>query len=252
MAVGGRSGARMSAVQKRVFVVEDEKDIAELIRLHLQKECYAVTVFERAGDILKAAAKAPPDLFLLDIMLPDRSGLELCRLLRDQYGLAHVPMIFVTARAEEADRVLGLELGADDYIVKPFSPREMVARVRAVLRRTETVVKEKRLKAGRLEIDTAGKKVTVRSTPVELSATEYRLLEHLAGHAGRVFSRDDLLDAVWGDTRFVSPRSVDVFIRRLREKVEFDPERPVYLHTVRGFGYKFEVADAERVEQMTP
>ena len=232
-------------VPQRVFVVEDESDIAELIRFHLQKENYAVKVFHSANGALQAALKAPPALFLLDIMLPDRSGLDLCRQLRDHPTLAAVPIIFVTARSEEADRVVGLELGADDYVVKPFSPRELVARVRAVLRRTATASREKKLRVGEMEIDAVAKKVVVRSRLVELSATEYRLLEYLATHPGRVFSRDDLLDAVWRDTRFVTPRSVDVYMRRLREKVEADPERPAYLHTVRGFGYRFEVAGAE-------
>ena len=240
-----RGGVQSRRATARVFVVEDESDIAELIRFHLQKENYAVKVFDSADGALQAALKAPPALFLLDIMLPDRSGLDLCRQLRNHPSLATVPIIFVTARSEEADRVVGLELGADDYVVKPFSPRELVARVRAVLRRTATVSREKKLRAGVMEIDTVAKKVVVRSKTVELSATEYRLLEYLAAHPGRVFSRDDLLDAVWRDTRFVTPRSVDVYMRRLREKVEADPERPAYLHTVRGFGYKFEVAGAE-------
>lgn len=233
----------ISPVPRRVFIVEDEADIAELIRFHLQKENYTVSVFARGDEALKAASKGPPDLFLLDIMLPDRSGLDLCRHLRESPALARIPIIFVTARAEEADRVLGLELGADDYIVKPFSPRELVARVRALLRRTESKARGSLLRAGDLEMDTDAKKVTVRKTTVELSPTEYRLLEYLASHAGRVFSRDDLLDAVWQDTRFVTPRSVDVYMRRLREKLEADPERPAYLHTVRGFGYKFEVSE---------
>ncbi|HYM13270.1 MAG TPA: response regulator transcription factor, partial [Bryobacterales bacterium] len=153
---------------------------------------------------------------------------------------ARTPIIFLTAKAEETDRVVGLELGADDYVTKPFSPRELVARVKAVLRRTEQPAVESPISAGALTIDPGAFKVMVQQREIEVSATEFRLLEFLARHPGRVFSREQLLDAVWRETRFVTPRSVDVYVRRLREKIEADPENPAYIVTVRGAGYRFE------------
>ena len=148
--------------------------------------------------------------------------------------------MFLTAKAGEVDRVLGLELGADDYIPKPFSPRELVARIRAVLRRFERELPSERLEVGDLIIDTGAMTLTVRGTIVPTTATEFRLLDYLARHPGRVFTRDQLLDAVWRDTSFVTPRSIDVYVRRLREKIERDPEQPFMLRTVRGAGYRFE------------
>jgi two-component system phosphate regulon response regulator PhoB len=149
-------------------------------------------------------------------------------------------VIFVTAKSSETDRVLGLELGADDYITKPFSPRELVARVKAVMRRFERPLAPQLLKAGDIEIDTGAMTLTVRGKKTATTATEFRLLDYLARHSGRVFTRDQLLDAVWRDTQFVTPRSVDVYVRRIREKIERDPESPRMLKTVRGAGYRFE------------
>jgi two-component system phosphate regulon response regulator PhoB len=180
-------------------------------------------------------------LFLLDIMVPGGSGLELCDQIRHSEVLAGTPIIFLTARASESDRVLGLERGADDYIGKPFSPRELLARVKAVLRRFEAVIPIAVRELGDLRIDTGGMTVTVRGSNIATTATEFRLLEYFARHPGRVFTRDQLLDAVWRDTAFVTPRSVDVYVRRLREKIESNPEDPRYLRTVRGAGYRFEV-----------
>jgi two-component system phosphate regulon response regulator PhoB len=154
------------------------------------------------------------------------------------------PVVFLTAKGEEADRVAGLELGADDYIVKPFSPRELVARIRAVLRRTQRPEKPAVIRVGELEINGEAMSISVRGQLVSTTPTEYRLLEYLATHAGRVFTRDQLLDAVWRDSHFVTLRSIDVFIRRLREKIEPDPERPVYLKTVRGVGYRFDRSES--------
>jgi two-component system phosphate regulon response regulator PhoB len=151
------------------------------------------------------------------------------------------PIIFLTARTTEADRVVGLEIGADDYITKPFSPRELVARVKAVMRRFEQPLAPSTVKAGDLEIDSGAMLLNVRGKLVTTTATEFRLIEYLARHPGRVFTRDQLLDAVWRDTAFVTPRSVDVYVRRLREKIERDPENPRHLKTVRGAGYRFEV-----------
>ncbi len=174
-------------------------------------------------------------------MIPGGDGLDICRQVRQIPALALVPVIFLTAKAAEADRVVGLELGADDYITKPFSPRELVARVKAVLRRFDQPLAPNVVTAGDVEIDTGAMSLMVRGKIVPTTATEFRLLDYLARHTGRVFTRDQLLDAVWRDTAFVTPRSVDVYVRRLREKIERDPENPRLLRTVRGAGYRFEV-----------
>ncbi|HYD84197.1 MAG TPA: response regulator transcription factor, partial [Opitutus sp.] len=177
---------------------------------------------------------------LLDIMVPGGDGFELCRRIRQAQSVAMTPVIFLTAKTGESDRVLGLELGADDYITKPFSPRELVARVKAVLRRFERPLAPSVVHAGEVEIDAGAMTLTVRGKQVPTTATEFRLLDYLARHPGRVFTRDQLLDAVWRDTAFVTPRSVDVYVRRIREKIEQDPEEPRLLKTVRGAGYRFE------------
>jgi DNA-binding response OmpR family regulator len=225
---------------KPLFLVEDDTDIARLVQHHLQAAGYTVRVFAAANRVLAEAEKQRPALFLLDIMVPGGDGLQLCRSIRGSESLAKTPIIFLTARSGEADRVLGLELGADDYITKPFSPRELVARVKAVLRRFDKPMAPAVHEMGELRIDSGRVTLTVRGTPVMTTATEFRLLDYLARHPNRVFSRDELLDAVWRDTAFVTPRSVDVYIRRLREKIERDPENPQYLKTVRGMGYRFE------------
>ena len=223
-----------------IFVVEDDADISRLLRHHLESAGYTIRVFPSVTGVIAAAFNDRPVLFLLDIMLPGRDGLDLCREIRSTSVLAGVPIIFLTAKAGELDRVLGLELGGDDYITKPFSPRELVARVKAVLRRFERLLPSVRLEAGDLVIDTDTMTLTVRGKTVTTTATEFRLIEYFARHAGRVFTREQLLDAVWRDTAFVTPRSIDVYVRRLREKIERDPEQPLMLRTVRGAGYKFE------------
>lgn len=196
--------------------------------------------FTSSVGVIAAAFQDRPALFVLDIMLPGRDGLDLCREIRSTSVLAGVPVIFLTAKSSELDRVLGLELGADDYVTKPFSPRELMARVKAVLRRFERLLPSERLEAGDIVIDTGTMTLTVRGSVVQTTATEFRLIEYLARHARRVFTREQLLDAVWRDTSFVTPRSIDVYVRRLREKIERDPEQPSMLRTVRGAGYKFE------------
>jgi len=221
-------------------VVEDDADIARLVRHHLEGAGFSVRVFSSAAGVMAEAERERPTLMLLDIMIPGGDGLDLCRRVRDTAELAATPVIFLTARTAESDRVLGLELGADDYITKPFSPRELVARVKAVLRRFEQPLQPATIKLDDLEIDTGAMILTVRGKSVPATATEFRLLEYLARHVGRVFTRDQLLDAVWRDTAYVTPRSVDVYVRRLREKIERDPENPRYLRTVRGAGYRFE------------
>lgn len=228
-------------VKPLIFVVEDDADIAHLVQHHLEDAGFSARLFETTNTVIPSAEKSQPALFLLDIMVPGGGGLELCRTIREHGSLAAVPVIFLTAKVSEADRVRGLELGADDYITKPFSPREMVARVKAVLRRFERPLPSATVKAGDLEIDGGAMRLTVRGQVRATTATEFRLLHYLARHSGRVFTRDELLDAVWRDTAFVTPRSVDVYVRKLREKIEPDPEEPRYLRTVRGAGYRFEV-----------
>lgn len=227
-------------VKGSILLVEDDADIARLVRHHLEADGFAVRHFPTGNGVLADAAKDKPLLFLLDIMVPGKDGLELCRQIRQTPSLAPVPVIFLTAKTSEADKVIGLELGADDYIAKPFSPREMVARVRAVLRRFERPLAPSSLKLGDIDIDTGAMTLTVRGKVVTTTATEFRLLDYFARHPGRVFTRDQLLDAVWRDTAFVTPRSIDVYVRRIREKIEADPENPRMLKTVRGAGYRFE------------
>jgi DNA-binding response OmpR family regulator len=223
-----------------IFVVEDDPDISRLVRHHLESGGFAVKLFPSGATVISESEKQRPALFILDIMVPGKDGLELCRQIRQIPSLAPTPVIFLTARSGESDRVLGLELGADDYIPKPFSPRELVARVKAVLRRFERPLTLGPLRVGEIEIDPGAMTLNVRGAPVTTTATEFRLLEYFARHLGRVFTRDQLLDSVWRDTAFVTPRSVDVYVRRIREKIEPDPENPRYLRTVRGAGYRFE------------
>lgn len=231
-------------VSGSIAVLEDDADISRLVQFHLSKAGYAVRAFATGRALLADAEKSAPALFLLDVMVPDGSGLEVCRRIRGHASLKDVPVIFLTARAAESDRVHGLELGADDYITKPFSTRELVARVRAVLRRSERAEEPEPigvLEFDDLLIDSAAMQLRVGGELVSTTATEFRLLDYLARHPGRMFSRDQLLDAVWGDQRFVTPRSVDVYVRRIREKIEADPEAPRYLKTMRGAGYRFEI-----------
>jgi DNA-binding response OmpR family regulator len=227
-------------VKHTIFVVEDDADIARLVRHGLENASYQVRVFTSGVGVITEAERQPPSLFLLDVMLPGADGMELCKRIRAISPLAMVPIIFLTAKTGEADRVLGLELGADDYISKPFSPRELVARIKAVLRRFERPLPPSVTEIGDINIDAGAMVLKVRGKMVPTTATEFRLLDYLARHAGRVFTRDQLLDAVWRDTAFVTPRSVDVYVRRIREKIEKDSENPRYLKTVRGAGYRFE------------
>jgi len=226
-------------VKQTIIVLEDESDIANLVRHHLHQAGFAVEIAITGGQVLPLARQHPPALFLLDIMVPGSNGFEVCRQIRESRDLAKIPIIFLTAKTAESDRVRGLDLGADDYISKPFSTRELLARVRAVLRRFEIPVTTN-ITTPDFELDSDAVTLKVRGTLVDTTATEFRLLHFLASHPGRVFTRDQVLDGVWRDMAFVTPRSVDVYIRRLREKIEQDPENPRYLKTVRGAGYKFE------------
>ena len=226
--------------RQRIFVVEDEEDIARLIGHNLEAAGYHVHIFLNGSIVLAQAMKESPSLFLLDVMLPGTNGFDLCRQIRSTDTLAKIPIIFLTAKADEVDRVRGLELGGDDYVTKPFSPRELVARVRTVLRTQQEVPPPEILRVGELEIDASSMTVRVEGRTVLTTVREFRLLAYFAAHRGRVFTRDQILDAVWKETAFVTPRSVDVYVRRLREKIESDPRHPRYLKTLRGIGYRLE------------
>ena len=231
-----------------VFVVEDEADIAGLISYTLRSAGFEVESFRDGASVIAAGLRLKPSLFLLDVMLPGTDGFDICRLIRKTTALSPTPIIFLTARSSVSDRVKGLELGADDYITKPFNPRELLARVRGVLRAARQAgLIEETLKVGDLEIDLSSMKINVQGRYVPATVREFRLLEYLATHLGRVLTRGQMLDAVWKETTFVTQRSIDVYIRRLREKIETDSKHPRYLKTIRGIGYRFELPrhDAE-------
>jgi two-component system alkaline phosphatase synthesis response regulator PhoP len=228
-------------MSKKILIVEDERDVVKLLRYNLEKEGFRVSSVTDGSLALAEMRREEADLVILDLMLPGMDGLEICRQLRRHDKYAAVPILMLTARSEEADRVVGLELGAYDYVTKPFSMRELIARVRALLRRHEPAPQRSNLQRGDLHIDPAAHTVSVSGRHVELSALEFRLLHYLAAHAGMVFSRDQLLDRVWGNDRSVTPRSVDVYVRRVREKIEQEPQHPAYVQTVHGVGYRFSV-----------
>jgi phosphate regulon transcriptional regulator PhoB len=223
-----------------ILVVDDEADLLELVSYNLRKEGFIVDTASDGEKALAQIKKVSYALLILDLMLPGIQGMELCRIVRNDPKTARMPIIMLTAKGEEVDRVLGLEMGADDYMTKPFSPRELIARVKAVLRRSvEKPFTEKILKVGELEIDRERYTVSLKGEPIKLSATEFKLLLFLAERKGKVFSRDQLLDAVWRDEAFVEPRTVDVHVRRLRSQIEDDPAHPRYVKTMRGIGYSF-------------
>ena len=222
-----------------ILIVEDEPSIAEVVELYLRRAGYAVQIEPDGGRALKRLEVHLPDLLVLDVMLPGIDGFSILRWLRDR---SDTPVIFITARREEVDRIAGLELGADDYVVKPFSPQELVSRVRAVLRRTnrEAGLAEGAVTHGDLTIDPQTRLVTVAGREVSLTHREFDLLWLLACHPRQVFSRDQLLEQVWGGSDYIDPGTVTVHFRRLREKIEKDPSQPERLITVWGVGYKFE------------
>jgi DNA-binding response OmpR family regulator len=227
---------------KRIAIVEDEAELASLIEFNLTRHGYEALVMGGSTGTLKALEHAKPDLILLDVMLPDLNGFELCRQIRQSATLARIPVLFLTARSDEVDRVLGLEIGGDDYMTKPFSPRELIARVKAHLRREEMDIEPPDISAGPFRLDRTARRVYSGVRELTLTSTEFNLLEFFLTHPGRAYSRDQLLEAVWGEQRYVTPRTVDVHIRRLREQIEEKPDDPHYLTTVRGFGYRFEEA----------
>jgi DNA-binding response OmpR family regulator len=226
--------------EKLITIVEDEEDIVKLVSHHLKREGFKVKEFHNGRDFLSYIESVVPDLAVLDIMLPGIDGLEICRILKNKSTTASVPIIMLTAKASEADVVVGLELGADDYIVKPFSPRELVARVKTVLRRTGTKESEGNIiKVGPLTINTEKYEVSVDNEKVLLTTTEFKILEVLADGKGRVFTRDQLLKKkrLWGDDKLVYDRTIDVHIKNLREKL--GPAGNM-IKTVRSIGYKLE------------
>lgn len=226
---------------KNILVVEDEASIAEVVSLYLKRAGYDVQTASDGKQAMTAFERMTPDFVILDLMLPEVDGLSLTRWLRDR---SNVPIIMLTARREEIDRIAGLEMGADDYVVKPFSPQELVSRVRAVMRRlgreqTEAEP-ERALSFDGLSIDPGSRVVRVDQTEIELTAKEFDMLYLLARHPRQVFTREQLLDRVWGGAQYIDPGTVTVHVRRLREKLELDPSKPVHILTVWGVGYKFE------------
>ncbi|MEA4907146.1 MAG: response regulator transcription factor [Anaerolineaceae bacterium] len=224
----------------QIFVIEDEPSVAEVVSLYLKRAGYRVTVVRNGADALTLLEKQTPTLVVLDLMLPGADGWEITRRLREH---GNTPIIILTARREEPERIAGLEMGADDYVVKPFSPQELVSRVRAVLRRSQRQAQEdgeQSLIFGALEINPQTRLVSLDGEERILTAKEFDLLWLLACHPRQVFSRDQMLETVWGGADYIDPGTVTVHIRRLREKIEPNPADPVHLHTVWGVGYKFE------------
>jgi two-component system phosphate regulon response regulator PhoB len=222
---------------ERILLVDDEPDLLELLRVNLRQEGYEVESAEGGREALALLRRSPPDLVILDLMLPDISGTEICRQVRQDPKLASLPIIMLTAKADELDRVVGLELGADDYVTKPFSPRELALRVRAVLRRnSSTYAPVRALSHGRLTIDPERHRCGVDGEEVVLTAKEFELLRNLMERPGRVMSREQLLDAVWGSDVVVTTRTIDTHMKRLREKLGTASES---IETIRGVGYRF-------------
>lgn len=238
----------MSTVEERrpparILVVEDERDIAALIAYHLTKDGYRVRTAEGGLEALEAVSAERPDLMVLDLMLPGFSGYEVLQEVRRRPELAELPVVVLTARREEQDRVQGLELGADDYLTKPFSPRELVLRVAAVLRRSQSPAvtgARRMLRGGPVVVDLGAKRASVNDEPVELTPTEYRLLVTLLERRGRVQSRDQLLESAWDISARIETRTVDMHVQRLRSKLGSAGDR---IETVRGFGYRFRARD---------
>jgi len=228
---------------REILVIEDEPQLARLVEMHLNDAGHRVTLAHRGDDGLAAAARQHVDLVILDLMLPDTDGLDVCRELRKRED--YVPILMLTARSEEVDRILGLELGADDYLTKPFSVRELVARVKAILRRADRMAADRAsptlepIVIEDLSINREKRRVLVNGEPVDLTAKEYDLLVHFAGHPGRVYTRGQILDQVWGYGEGTYEHTVNSHINRLRAKIEADPSQPRFIQTVWGVGYRF-------------
>ena len=228
--------------RQKVLIIEDDTDIRELIKFNLEQDGYAVEEAATGAEGLDRIRRRQPDLVLLDLMLPGMPGLEICRVLRSAKETSTLPILIVTAKGTEVDKVLGLEMGADDYVVKPFSPRELIARVKAVLRRANPDIalpKSGIWERGRLKMDFDTYQVFVDGKRHELALREFELLRFFVEHPMRVYSREQLLDLVWGRDTFVEPRTVDVHVRRLRQHIEKDDANPELILTVRSVGYRF-------------
>ncbi len=229
-------------MNNKILIVDDEPDIVDLVSYNLKKDGYRVTTASDGEVALDKIKKESFDLVVLDLMLPGIQGVDLCRIIRNDPKTAGIPIIMLTAKGEEIDRIIGLESGADDYMTKPFSPRELIARIKAVLRRSsEKTATEKTIHIGKLLINLETHGVTKGKIPLELSATEFRILVYLVQRKGKVFSREQLVDAVWKGEAFIEPRTVDVHIRRLRTQIEDNPSDPTYIKTRRGVGYYVDV-----------
>jgi DNA-binding response OmpR family regulator len=227
---------------KTILAIEDDTDLCELLEYNLTRSGYKVKILHGLEGALDTVKAIRPDLIILDVMLPDGDGFEFCRTLKADAEVRQTPLLFLTARSQEIDRVLGLEIGGDDYVTKPFSPRELLARVKAHLRRAGGDHRAERpTEAGPITLDKVSRRVFLNGETLALTATEFKLLELFLGNPGRVYSREQLLSSIWGDNTHVTPRNVDVHIRRLRERIETRPDSPQWLQTVRGFGYRFEV-----------
>ena len=227
---------------KRIAIVEDEAELSSLLDYNLTRHGYQTLVLGGALNTLKELEIWRPDLIVLDVMLPEVDGFDLCRDIRRSAVLGRTPVLFLTARSDEVDRVLGLEIGGDDYMTKPFSPRELVARVKAHLRRGEMAQDTGVVESGPFRLDRTARRLFLNERELGLTSTEFKLLEFFVMHPGRAYSREQLLEEVWGQQRYVTPRTVDVHVRRLREQIEEQPDQPRYINTVRGFGYRFEEA----------
>jgi DNA-binding response OmpR family regulator len=228
---------------KKILLIEDDADLFALVKYNIEKEGFAFAGSQTGRGALELCQRERPDLILLDIMLPDSDGLDVCKRIRAHGDLARIPVIFLTARASETDRIVGLELGANDYIVKPFFVRELIARVKIQFR--GVAAPSRKLRVGDLELDRDTCRVHLNGEQILLTATEFKLLDFLMSRPGIVFSRDQLLDSVWGYDRAVTDRTVDVYILRLRQKIESDPAAPDWIRSIRGFGYAFEKKQAE-------
>ena len=224
-------------VTRKILVVDDEQKIVDIVRAYLEKGGFRVVTAYDGETALKVFRSEKPDLIVLDLMLPKMSGHDVCRVIRKE---SDVPIIMLTARDELTDKIVGLELGADDYLTKPFEGRELTARVKAILRRSEPKSRSQSVRAGNIDIDIERRLVTVSDRVIELTTTEFELLRLLASHPGRVFSRTELLDRLQGDAYEGYERTIDSHIKNLRRKIEPDPDQPIYIHTIYGAGYKLE------------
>jgi two-component system phosphate regulon response regulator PhoB len=226
-----------------IYIVEDDQDLSQLIGHNLNAAGYDVSKFLSGANVIQSAEMNPPSLFLLDIMMPGINGFDLCRQIRQHDRLLVTPIIFLSTRTDENDRLQAFDAGADAYMTKPFSPRELIARIRNIIRIQKLVPGKDILRVADIEMNLASMTLRVGGTTIPTTVREFRLLEYMVRNRGHVFTRDQLLDAVWKDGCFVTPRSIDVFVRRLREKIESDPRHPYYLKTHRGIGYRFEATN---------